>query len=158
MPVFWTTPCLSHPTMPAFLISLFMCMCFIQVIVFAIHYLHVVACFMGPWAQEFVGVVVLDLVDLLYELAANRSARCILIFFSFLLLLIISRANVMFAYLTDKIRIGLNNTEFARLKTMITQIPLVAVEVFCYGVMMCWLDHMVSALFSVFLKYSLTVM
>lgn len=78
-------------------------------------------------------------------------------FFSFLLLLIISRANVMFAYLTDEICIGLNNAEFTHLKTMTMQIPLVAVEVFCYGVMICWLDHMVSALFSVFLKYLLTV-
>ena len=80
-----------------------------------------------------------------------------MIFFSFLLLLIISRENVMFMYLMDEICIGLNNTEFACLKTTITQIPLVVVEVFCYGVMMHWLDHMVSALFSVFLKYSLTV-
>jgi len=64
----------------------------------------------------------------------------------------------MFVYLTDKIRVGLHNAEFAHLKTTITQIPLVAVEVFCYGVAMHWLDHMVSALFSVFLKYSLTVM
>jgi len=82
-PVFWTTPCLSHPTMPAFLISLFMCICFIQAIVFAICYLHVVARFIGPQARDFVGVVVLDLVDLLHELAANRSARCVLIFFRF---------------------------------------------------------------------------
>jgi len=118
-PVFWTTPCLSHPTMPAFLISLFMCICFIQAIVFAIRYLHVVTCFMGPRARDFVGVVVLDLVDLLHELAANCSARCVLIFFSFLLLLIISRANVMFAYLTDEIRVGFHNAEFACLKTMI---------------------------------------
>jgi len=143
--------------MPAFLISLFMCICFIQAIVFAIRYLHIVACFMGPWAWDFVGVVVLDLVDLLHELAADRSARCVLIFFSFLLLLIISRANVMFAYLTDEISIGLHNAEFAHLKTMIMQIPLVAVEVFCYRVAMHWLDHTVSALFSVFLKYLLTV-
>jgi len=69
--------------MPAFLISLFMCICFIQAIVFAIHYLHIVACFMGPQARDFVGVVVLDLVDLLHELAADRSARCVLIFFRF---------------------------------------------------------------------------
>jgi len=95
---------------------------------------------MGPRAWDFVGVVVLDLVDLLHELAADRSARCVLIFFSFLLLLIISRANVMFTYLTDKIHVGLHNTKFARLKTTIMQIPLVAVEVFCYGVAMHWLD------------------
>jgi len=112
---------------------------------------------MGPWAQDFVGVVVLDLVDLLHELAADCSARCVLIFFLFLLLLIISRANVMFMYLMDEIRVGLHNTKFACLKTTITQIPLVAVEVFCYGVAMRWLDHTVSALVSVFLKYLLTV-
>jgi len=123
VPVFRTTPCLSHPTMPAFLISLFMCICFIQAIVFAICYLHIVARFMGPWAWDFVGVVVLDLVDLLHELAADHSARCVLIFFSFLLLLIISRANVMFTYLTDEIHIGLHNAKFAHLKTTITQIP-----------------------------------
>jgi len=69
--------------MPAFLISLFMCICFIQAIVFAICYLHIVARFMGPWAWDFVGVVVLDLVDLLHELAADHSARCVLIFFRF---------------------------------------------------------------------------
>jgi len=63
----------------------------------------------------------------------------------------------MFMYLMDKIHIGLNNAEFAHLKTTIMQIPLVAVEVFCYRVTIHWLDHMVSALFSVFLKYSLTV-
>jgi len=63
----------------------------------------------------------------------------------------------MFTYLTDEICVGLNNAEFAHLKTMIMQIPLVVVEVFCYGVVMHWLDHTVSALFSVFLKYSLTV-
>jgi len=63
----------------------------------------------------------------------------------------------MFVYLTDEICVGLHNAEFACLKTMIMQIPLVAVEVFCYGVTMHWLDHMVSALFSVFLKYLLTV-
>jgi len=133
--------------MPAFLISLFMCICFIQVIIFAIRYLHVVAHFLGPQAWDFIGVVVLDLVDLLHELAADRSARCILIFFSFLLLLIISRANVMFMYLMDNICVGLNNAKFACLKTTITQIPLVVVEVFCYGVVMRWLDHTVSALF-----------
>jgi len=64
----------------------------------------------------------------------------------------------MFAYLTDKICVGLNNAEFAHLKTTIMQIPLVMVEVFCYRVAMRWLDYTVSALFSVFLKYSLTVM
>ena len=69
--------------MPAFLISLFMCICFIQAIVFAIRYLHVVARFMGPQAWDFVGVVVLDLVDLLHELAADRSARCFDLFFVF---------------------------------------------------------------------------
>jgi len=58
----------------------------------------------------------------------------------------------MFTYLTDKIRIGLHNAKFACLKTTITQIPLVAVEVFCYGVAMRWLDHMVSALFFCFLE------
>jgi len=63
----------------------------------------------------------------------------------------------MFVYLTDEIRVGLHNAKFARLKTTIMQIPLVVVEVFCYGVTMHWLDHTVSALFSVFLKYLLTV-
>ena len=69
--------------MHAFLISLFICICFIQVIVFAIHYLHIVTYFMGPQAQGFIGVVVLDLVDLLHELAADCSARYVLIFFVF---------------------------------------------------------------------------
>jgi len=119
--------------MPAFLISLFMCICFIQAIVFAIRYLHVVTRFMGPQAWDFIGVVVLDLVDLLCELAADHSARCVLIFFSFLLLLIISRANVMFAYLTDEIRVGLHNAKFAHLKTTITQIPWLRWKFFVMG-------------------------
>ena len=60
--------------MPAFLITPFMCICLLQVIVLSIHYLHVVARFMGSPARNFVGLVVLDLVKLLHALAADRSA------------------------------------------------------------------------------------
>jgi len=74
-----------------------------------------------------------------------------------LVVVAVQGAPLMFMYLMDKIHIGLNNTEFTHLKNTITQISLVMVEVFYYRVTMHWLDHMVSALFSVFSKYSLTV-
>ena len=63
----------------------------------------------------------------------------------------------MFAYLTDEIRVGINDADFVRLKNAITRIPPVAVEVLCYGVAMRLMDQAVSALVSVILKYSLTV-
>jgi len=57
----------------------------------------------------------------------------------------------------DKVCIGLDNAEFACLQNMMTQIPSVALKVFFHGVVMQWLDQVVSALFLCFLKYSLTV-
>ena len=53
----------------------------------------------------------------------------------------------MFVYLTDKVRVGLDNAEFARLQNAITQIASVVSEVFVYGVAMRWLDQAVSGLF-----------
>ena len=65
--------------------------------------------------------------------------------------------NAVFAYLTDEVRIGLDNAEFACLQNAMMQIPSVTLKVFLHGVAMRWLDQAVSALFLCFLKYSLTV-
>jgi len=63
----------------------------------------------------------------------------------------------VFAYLTDEVRVGLDNAEFMHLQNAMTQIPLVTLKVFLHGVVMRWLDQVVSALFLCFLKYLLTV-
>jgi len=57
------------------------------------------------------------------------------------------RANAMFAYLTDKVLCGLNNTKFTRLQNAMTQVALVAVEILLLGIAMRWLDQVVSVLF-----------
>jgi len=66
--------------MPAFLYSLFIFICFI---IIASPYGHVVACFMCPSAWDFIQGVLLDVVELAHEFVADRSARCISIFFRF---------------------------------------------------------------------------
>jgi len=53
----------------------------------------------------------------------------------------------MFAYLTDKVLRGLNNTKFARLQNTMTQVASVAVEILLLGIAMQWLDQVVSVLF-----------
>jgi len=140
---FWTTSCLCF-TMPAFLYSLFIFICFI---VIASPYGHVIARFMRPSTWDFVWGVLLDVVELAHEFVADRLARCVSIFFSFLLLMMFFRANAMFAYLTDKVLRGLNNAKFAGLQNAMTQVALVTVEILLLGIMMQWLDQVVSVLF-----------
>ena len=65
--------------MPAFLPSPLVFLFFLQVVVFAINYGHVVACFIDPRARDLVGGLVLDVVELLHVVAAERSARYVLI-------------------------------------------------------------------------------
>ena len=133
--------------MPAFLFAPLVSILFLLAILFAIHYGHDVARFINPHARDLVVGLVLDVVELLHVVAAERSARYVLIIFSFLLLLIFSRANAVFVYLTDKVRVGLDNAEFTHLQNAIMQIASVASEVFVYGVAMRWLDQAVSGLF-----------
>ena len=65
--------------MPAFLLSPLVFLFFLQVVVFAINYRHVIAHFINPHARDLVGGLVLDMVELLHVVAAERSARYILI-------------------------------------------------------------------------------
>jgi hypothetical protein len=57
------------------------------------------------------------------------------------------RANATFTYLTDKVRAGLNNADFARVKSLLTQLAPVAVEASLLGVAIRWLETMVNSPF-----------
>ena len=65
--------------MPAFLLSPLVFLFFLQVVIFAINYGHVVARFINPRARDLVGGLVLDVVELLHVVAAKHSARYVLI-------------------------------------------------------------------------------
>jgi len=65
--------------MPAFLLSPLVFLFFLQVVVLAINHGHIVACFINLHAWDLVGGLVLDMVELLHVVAAERSARYILI-------------------------------------------------------------------------------
>jgi len=65
--------------MPAFLLSPPVFLFFLQVVIFAINYRHVIACFIDPHAWDLVGGLVLDVVELLHVVAAECSARYVLI-------------------------------------------------------------------------------
>ena len=68
------------------------------------------------------------------------------------------RANATFTYLTDEVRAGLNDGDPARVKTALTQLASVGVEVTLLGIAIRCLGRIVSSLFFSFsLECMLTV-
>lgn len=84
-----------------------------------------------------------EAVELGHAVVVDRSTRYVSFFF-YLFLLKSFRANATFTYLADEVRAGLNDAEFARVKTALTQLVPVAIEVSLLGVAMRWSETMVS--------------